>query len=109
MPSSGRRRRTLGFQRYHSQPVQRVETVNPILRGWVNYFAIGYLHRCFHFVERWVEIKVRRHLLRARKRRGLAWERWSTQWLHATMGLFNSYRVRLICGKSSQLDRSHNP
>jgi hypothetical protein len=55
------------FRRYRSQPVQRVvETINPILRGWVNYFAIGYSNRCCQFVKRWVEIKVRRHLLRAR-------------------------------------------
>jgi RNA-directed DNA polymerase len=84
------------FRRYRSQPVQRVvEIINPILRGWVNYFAIGYSNRCFQFVKRWVEIKVRRHLLRARKCQGLGWERWSTQWLHATLGLFNGYRVRL--------------
>ena len=29
------------FRRYRSQPVGRVvENINPILRGWVNYFAI---------------------------------------------------------------------
>ena len=61
------------FRRHRSQPVQWVvEHINPILRGWVNYFAIGYSTRCFHFVKRWVEIKVRRHLMRARKCRGLA-------------------------------------
>jgi RNA-directed DNA polymerase len=83
------------FRRHRSQPVHWVvEQINPILRGWVNYFAIGYSTRCFHFVKRWVEIKVRRHLMRARKRRGLGWERWSTQWLHAKLALFNGYRVR---------------
>src|SRR6266403_2127323 len=60
------------FRRHRSQPVQWVvEHINPILRGWVNYFAIGYSSRCFQFVKRWVEVKVRRHLMRARKRRGL--------------------------------------
>jgi RNA-directed DNA polymerase len=84
------------FRRYRSQPVNGVvEIINPILRGWVNYFAIGHSSRCFQFVKRWVELKIRRHLMRARKRRGFGWERWSTQWLHATLGLFNSYRTRL--------------
>jgi hypothetical protein len=83
------------FRRHRSQPVQWVvEQINPILRGWVNYFAIGYSSRCFQFVKRWVEIKVRRHLMRARKCRGLGWERWSTQWLHANLGLFTGYRLR---------------
>ena len=37
---------------------------------------------------------LRRHLMRARKCRGLGWERWSTQWLHANLGLFTGYRLR---------------
>lgn len=36
---------------------------------------------------------------RARNRRGFGWERWSTQWLHDTLGLFNGYRVRLALRK----------
>ena len=37
------------FWRYRSQPVQSVVTlINPILRGWVNYFAIGHSSRCFN-------------------------------------------------------------
>jgi RNA-directed DNA polymerase len=33
--------------------------INPILRGWVNYFQIGDSSRCFSMVKRWVEKKVR--------------------------------------------------
>lgn len=83
------------FRRYRSQPVNGViEIINPTLRGWVNYFAIGHSHRCFQFVKRWVELKVRRHMMRARKRRGFGWERWSTQWLYAALGLYDGYRTR---------------
>ena len=90
------------FRRYRSQPVNGVvEIINPILRGWVNYFAIGHSSRCFQFVKRWVELKIRRHLMRARNRRGFGWERWSTQWLHATLGLFNGYRTRLRSAEST--------
>ena len=63
-----------------------VEIINPILRGWVNYFAIGHSSRCFQFVQRWVELKIRRHMMRARKRQGFGWERWSTQWLYNNPG-----------------------
>ena len=83
------------FRRFQSQPVDRViELVNPILRGWVNYFAVGHSSRCFNFVQDWVEKKIRRHMLRAQKRRGFGWTTWSRQWLYETLGLFNGYRVR---------------
>jgi RNA-directed DNA polymerase len=56
------------FRRYQSQPILRVvDAINPILLGWVNYFAIGHSSRCFGFVKSWVEKKIRRHLMRSRK------------------------------------------
>jgi RNA-directed DNA polymerase len=83
------------FRRYASQPVGRViELINPILRGWVNYFAVGHSSRCFSFVKDWVEKKIRRHLMRARKRKGFGWQRWSRRWLYDELGLYNHYRVR---------------
>jgi RNA-directed DNA polymerase len=82
------------FQRYRSQPVGRViEEINPVLRGWVNYFAVGHSSRYFSFIKQWVEKKVRRHLMRARGQRGFGWKRWSTKWLHDKLGIFNEYRV----------------
>jgi RNA-directed DNA polymerase len=82
------------FRRYVSQPVGRViEFINPILRGWVHYFAVGDSNGCFSYVKLWVEKKVRRHLMRARGRKGFGWKRWSTQWLYDTLGLFDQYRV----------------
>ena len=83
------------FRRWHSQPVGRViAVINPILRGWVNYFRVGNAARCFRFVKEWVEKKVRRHLMRARRRRGFGWKRWSTARIYRTLGVFNDYRVR---------------
>ena len=85
------------FRRFQSQPVEAlIAEINPKLRGWVNYFRIGHASRCFAFVRQWVERKVRRHLMRARNRRGFGWKRWSTAWLHTTLGLFAEYRVRYL-------------
>ena len=82
------------FRRYQSQPVDRVvQLINPMLRGWVNYFAVGHSSVCFSFIKDWVEKKVRRHMLRAQKRKGFGWTRWSRPWLYETLKLFNSYRV----------------
>jgi len=83
------------FRRKVSQPVGKViEKINPILRGWVNYFQIDDSSRCFSMVKRWVEKKVRRHLMRASGRQGLGWKRWSREWLYDTLGWFHDYRVR---------------
>jgi RNA-directed DNA polymerase len=83
------------FRRYQSQPVDRVvHLINPVLRGWVNYFAVGHSSECFSFVKDWVGKKVRRHMMRARKRMGFGWKRWSSQWLYENLKLFNNYRVR---------------
>jgi RNA-directed DNA polymerase len=82
------------FRRHQSQPVERVvQLINPILRGWVNYFAVGDSSECFGYIKDWVEKKIRRHMMRARKRKGFGWKRWSKQWLYNILRLFNGYRV----------------
>lgn len=82
------------FRRYRSQPIHRViELINPILRGWVGYFRVGHSSRCFGYIRDWVEKKIRRHLMRARKRQGFGWKRWSRRWLYEALGLFDGYRV----------------
>ena len=82
------------FRCFQSQPLGRVvDLINPVLRGWVGYFAIGHSSQCFGFIKDWVEKKARRHLGRSSKRQGFGWNRWSRQWLYETVGLFNGYRV----------------
>jgi RNA-directed DNA polymerase len=85
------------FCRYRSQPVDRViYLINPILRGWVNYFAVGNSGECFGVLQDWVEKKVRRHMMHARKRQGFGWKRWSRPWLYENLKLFNGYKVRRL-------------
>jgi RNA-directed DNA polymerase len=89
------RRLKVMFRGLRSQPVTRViEMINPVLRGWVNYFAIGHASRCFSFIRNWIEQKIRRHLAKSRQRRGFGWKRWSRRWLYDALGLFDNYRVR---------------
>ena len=83
------------FRQHVSWPVETViAKINPVLRGWVNYFRVGHSSICFGVVKRWVEEKVRRHLMRARGRKGFGWTRWSSQWLCDRLGLFNNYQLR---------------
>jgi flavin reductase (DIM6/NTAB) family NADH-FMN oxidoreductase RutF len=87
------------FRKHVSWPVETVITkINPVLRGWVNYFRVGHSSICFGVVKRWVEEKVRRHLMRARGRKGFGWTRWSSEWLYDRLGLFNNYQRRRWSG-----------
>jgi RNA-directed DNA polymerase len=82
------------FRHQVSQPVEKViAIINPILRGWVNYFRIGHSGRCFSLVRDWVAMKIRRQLMRARLRNGKGWKRWSSEWIYRGLGLYNDYRL----------------
>ena len=85
------------IRRFQSQPVNRViQLINPVLRGWINYFAIGHSGECFSFIKDWVEKKIRRHIGRSRNRQGFGWEKWSRHWLYEELRLFNGYHVRRL-------------
>ena len=85
------------FRSYRSQPAERVvDLINPILRGWVNYFRVGMASRCFSHIKDWVEKKIRRHLMQQRGRRGFGWKRWSRRWPYERLGLFSQYRVHYL-------------
>jgi RNA-directed DNA polymerase len=87
------------FRQHVSWPVEVViAKINPILRGWVNYFRFGHSSSCFSKVKQWVEKKVRQHLMRARGRKGFGWTRWSSEWLYGRLGLFNNYQLRRWSG-----------
>lgn len=95
------------FRQHVSWPVKKViEKINPILRGWVNYFRVGHSSHCFGMVKHWVETKIRRHLMRARGRKGFGWERWSRNWLYDRLGLFNDYKLRRWSGATAAPARS---
>jgi RNA-directed DNA polymerase len=82
------------FRRHRSRPVRGlIAEINPIIRGWVNYFAVGNSSRCFSYIRDWVEKKVRRHLARACQCQGFGWKRWNRDLIYGTLGLFNEYRV----------------
>lgn len=82
------------FRRHNSQPIARViYLINPILRGWVNYFRIGHSGKCFGYVKDWVQKKLRRFMMRAKKRKGFGWKKWSRTWMYEQLGLYSDYKV----------------
>ena len=85
------------FPRYRSHvTLELIDEINPVLRGWVAYFPVGHSSRCFSYVRRWVEKRIRRHLEKARQRRGFGWKRWSRRWLYEDLGLFRDYRITYL-------------
>jgi RNA-directed DNA polymerase len=70
-----------------------VAQVNPILRGWVNYFRVGNSSQAFNKVKYHVERKVRRFAAKQRKRTGFGWKRWSSEVVYGSWGLFRDYRL----------------
>ena len=97
------------FRRFQSQPVGRViELINPILRGWVNYFAVGHSSRCFSLRQRLGGEEGPAASDACPEAAGLRLEGWSRRWLYDTLAV---QRLPGASGqpKALQQDRSHNP
>jgi RNA-directed DNA polymerase len=77
-----------------------VAQVNPVLRGWVNYFRVGNSSRAFDKVKYHVERKVRRFAAKRSKRKGFGWKRWSSDIVYGTWGLFRDYRIEYTTAKA---------
>ena len=82
------------FQRFESQPLTRVrDLINPILRGWVQYFRIGNSSKVFGYVKDWLTRKIRRHLMKAKGKQGFGWKQWSTKGLYAVYNIYSDFKV----------------
>lgn len=77
-----------------------VAQVNPILRGWVNYFRVGNSSQAFNKVQYHVERKVRRFAAKQRKRTGFGWKRWSSDIVYGSWGLFRDYHLAYASAKA---------
>lgn len=83
------------FKAKRSRPTEEViNEINPILRGWVNYFRIGNAGHCFQKLEQWVQRKLRRHIMKASKRQGYGWKRWTQKELYRNTGIYHDYHVK---------------
>jgi RNA-directed DNA polymerase len=92
-------RDTLRINR-HLSVQAAVAQVNPILRGWVNYFRVGNSSQAFNKVQYHVERKVRRFAAKQRKRTGFGWKRWSSDIVYGSWGLFRDYHLEYASAKA---------
>jgi RNA-directed DNA polymerase len=85
-----------------NEPLNEViQTLNAIIRGWVNYFRIGNSSRTFCKVRDYIEKKVRRFVMRRKKLKGFGWELWSKKDIYQKWGLFYDYRIEYIRPKAA--------
>jgi RNA-directed DNA polymerase len=82
------------FKRHRSQPLTKVrDEINPILRGWVNYFRVGHSSKTFSYIKEWLNHRLRRHLMRAKGKTGFGWKQWSTTGLLAVYNIYRDYKL----------------
>jgi len=82
------------FKQHVSQPLTKVrDLINPMLKGWYNYFKYGNSSKAFGDLKDWLNKKIRRHLMRAMKRKGYDWKRWSRTGLFAIYNIFSDFKV----------------
>ncbi|MFH1547514.1 MAG: group II intron reverse transcriptase/maturase [bacterium] len=87
------------FRQYRSQSMDDlINQINPILRGWVNYFRVGNSSRSLEYVRNWVDRKIRRQLMRAKKQKGFGWCRRSINLRYQSLDLYADYSVRYCEG-----------
>jgi RNA-directed DNA polymerase len=75
-------------------PKSRVEELNPILRGWCNYFDQGPVVRIYDTIRRYTERRLRRWLMRRQQRRGTGYKQYPDRYLYEDLGLFPLPRTR---------------
>jgi len=85
-----------------NKPLKEViQTVNSVIRGWVNYFRIGNSNSTFNKVRDYIERKVRKFVMRRKKLKGFGWKKWSREDIYEKWGLYNDYQIRYIRPKAT--------
>jgi len=73
-----------------------IQDINPVIRGWVNYFRVGNSSDAFNKMNHYIVKKVMRYIRRKQLKRGFGWKVWTDDVLYGRYGLFNDYKVRAL-------------
>lgn len=79
-----------------NRPVKAIEVIeklNPVVRGWVNYFRIGNSSRTFNKIRRYTGMKVRRFIRKKQDKHGYGWKEIQSSFLYGTLGLYYGWRT----------------
>lgn len=72
---------------YATTPEKRVEELNPILRGWANYFSQGPVKTIYRSIDDYTARRLRIWLRRRSGKRGTGYRQYSDQYLYEKLGL----------------------
>ena len=79
-----------------------VETINPVIRGWGNYYCRSHVRKCFHQLDGWIIRRLWSH--RLKRWRNAGWRKYPTKRLREEFKLISL--VSLI--PSLQIARAHS-
>ena len=74
-----------------------VRKLNPVLRGWANYFIEGNSSKCFDKLRYYVGNKIRRFIQKRRLKDGFGYRAYPSRYLYGKLGLYylTTNRLRL--------------
>jgi group II intron reverse transcriptase/maturase len=72
---------------------QVIKELNPVIRGWVNYYRTGNSSIKFNKLRVYVANRVRRFMSKRRNRSGYGYKRYPDEYLYGTLGLYGDYRL----------------
>lgn len=73
-----------------------IKELNPVIRGWVNYFKIANSSKKFGKIRLYTANKVRKFMRRRRGKSGYGYKRYSDDYLYKRLGLYRNYRLRWV-------------
>ena len=72
---------------------QVVAELNPVIRGWVNYFRIANSSKKFGKIRLYAANKVRKFMMRRGNRSGYGYKKYPEKYLYSKLGLYRDYRL----------------
>ncbi|GAH27706.1 unnamed protein product [marine sediment metagenome] len=70
-----------------------IKELNPVIRGWVNYFRIANSSKKFGKIRLYGASKVRKFMRRRRNKSGYGYNEYPGDYLYKRLGLYRGYRL----------------
>jgi len=70
-----------------------ISEINPVIRGWVNYYKIGNSSEKFGKVKDYIGKSVRKFMRKKRQKSGYGYKEYPYKYLYQQLGLYNNYKV----------------